>query len=184
VTAAAVHIRRLFFALWPDDATREALRRSTRDVMRHCGGKPVRLERYHITLAFLGNVPDEQFDAVVGAAGGVTLEPVTLTLDRYGYFPAAQVLWLGPAQTPHGLRALSRDLRAAMAGAGVSADTKPFNAHLTLARKVRNEPDLAPPRPVAWPVGGFVLVESDTDPEGARYQVVASFPVGGASAPI
>lgn len=179
----ARQLRRLFFALWPDDATREALRRSTSDVLRHCGGKPVRLESVHITLAFLGNVPGEQFDAVVGAARRVASEPLTLILDRFGYFPAPQVLWLGPAQAPGGLRVLTRDLRAAVAAAGVAPDPKPFHPHLTLARKVRTEPKLTPPKPVEWAVGGFVLVESETDPEGARYTVVASFPVGGASAP-
>ena len=100
--ASAVRLRRLFFALWPDEATREALRRATRTVLRHCGGKPVRPENFHITLAFLGNVPDEQLDAVLGAASGISLEPLTLTLDRFGYFPVPQVLWLGPAQTPDG----------------------------------------------------------------------------------
>jgi 2'-5' RNA ligase len=176
MSASAVRLRRLFFALWPDDATREALRHATRHVIRHCGGKPVRPESFHVTLAFLGNVPDEQFDAVAGAAGAVSFEPLTLTLDRLGYFPAPQVLWLGPSQTPGGLRALGRDLCAAVVAAGVTPDPKPFHPHLTLARKVRTEPELSPPKPVAWAVGGFVLVESDTDPEGARYKVVATFP--------
>ena len=168
--------RRLFFAIWPDEATRESLRRSTQDVLRHCGGKPVRPESFHITLAFIGNVPERHFDALVEAAGGVSPEPLVLTLDRFGYFPVPQVLWLGPAQTPGALRALSRDLRAALDVAGFTHDAKPFNAHLTLARKVRTEPKLIPPQPVAWPVKGFALVESNTDPAGARYQVMATFP--------
>ena len=181
--ASAVHLRRLFFALWPDEATRESLRRATRAAVRHCGGKPVAPGQYHITLAFLGNVPDEHFDALVGAAARVSVEPMTLTLLRFGYFPAPQVLWIGPAETPERLRTLNRDLWAAMARAGLRAgltpDPKPLHAHVTLARKVGVEHELSPPRPVAWHVDGFALVESDTDPEGATYKVVASFPGGG-----
>ena len=41
-----------------------------------------------------------------------------------------------------------------------------------------------PPKPVAWPVDGFVLVESDTDPEAARYKVVATFPGYGLSSKV
>lgn len=184
MTAAAVRLRRLFFALWPDDATREALRRATRAVVRRCGGRPVSPDNYHITLAFLGNVADEHFDAIVTAAHGVPLDPLALTLERYGYYPVPQVLWIGPAETPEDLRRLSRGLWSAMAPAGLAPDPRPFHAHLTLARKVSTEPELVPPRPLAWPVDGFALVESETDPRGARYKVVATFPVGGASAPI
>jgi 2'-5' RNA ligase len=175
VTAAAVRLRRLFFALWPDEATREALRRTTRATVRHSGGKPVPAENYHITLAFLGNVADEHFDAIVSAARQVPVEPVTLTLDRYGYFPAPQVLWIGAAETPEPLRRLSADVWGAIAKAGLAAVPRPLHAHLTLARKVAAEPELTPPRPVAWRVAGFVLVESDTDPDGARYRVLERF---------
>ncbi len=167
---------RLFFALWPDDATREAVRHATRTIVRHCGGKPVPPENYHATLAFLGTVPEERFGAIVAAAGRLAVEPLTLTLERLGWFAAAQVLWLGPLETPEALRRLNREIWTAVAQAGITPDPKPFHVHLTLARKVRLQPELPPRRPIAWPVAGFSLVESDTDPTGARYREVAKFP--------
>jgi 2'-5' RNA ligase len=176
MTAAAVRLRRLFFALWPADATREALRRETRTVVRHCGGKPVTPENYHVTLAFLGNVPDERLNAITTAAGALAVPAFDLTLDRYGWFDAAQVLWLGCADAPTPLRGLAAELRHLMAEiAELPTDLRPFHPHLTLARKVRNPPELKPPRPVGWAVDGFVLVESETEPDGARYQVIATF---------
>jgi 2'-5' RNA ligase len=176
VTAAAVRVRRLFFGLWPDAATREALRRATRALVRDCGGRPVPPENYHLTLAFLGNVADEHVDAIVNAGRGLSLAPLTLTLDQFGYFPAPQVLWIGPVEAPEPLRQLAVDIWLALDAAGVPPEARLFHPHVSLARKVPAPPDLSPPRPVAWPVSGFALMESDTDPDGARYRVVASFP--------
>jgi 2'-5' RNA ligase len=176
MTAAAVRLRRLFFALWPADATREALRRETRTVVRHCGGKPVTPANYHLTLAFLGNVPDERLPAIMAAARALEVPAFDLTLDRYGTFEAAQVLWIGPAEAPAPLRLLAGEIGHLMAEvAELPTDLRPFHPHVTLARKVRNPPELKPPRPVTWPVDGFALVESETDPAGARYQVIATF---------
>lgn len=175
MSASAVRLRRLFFALWPDDGTREALRRATRALVRHCGGRPVPARNFHLTLAFLGNVPDEQIDAVHAAGRACALDPLTLLLDRFGYFPAPQVLWLGPTAAPEALGRLAADLDRALAGAGLPADARPFHPHLTLARKVQSPPELRRPRPVEWPLAGFSLLESQTDSAGARYRVLADF---------
>lgn len=176
MTAAAVRLRRLFFALWPDDATRDALRRATRSAVRHCGGKPVAPGNYHVTLAFLGNVPDERCDGLIAAAGAIEFPPLLLTLDRLGHFEAAQVLWLGPSQPPESLHQFVSGLSRALHGLGLVPDPRTFHPHLTLARKVHFPPEVRPPRAVEWPVAGFCLVESETDPGGARYRVVAQFP--------
>ena len=47
---------RVFFALWPDDATRAAISRATREAVRLSGGRPIAKERLHVTVAFLGEL--------------------------------------------------------------------------------------------------------------------------------
>jgi 2'-5' RNA ligase len=170
--------RRLFFALWPDDATRDALSQATRRLARHCGGKPVPAGNLHITLAFLGHLPEERFEDVRRAGVGLVAERLTLRLDRFGYFAAPQVLWFGAAEVPVGLTALADALRRRLAAGELPSDPRPFHAHLTIARKVRAPPELPRPRPVEWLLTGFALVESQTLPEGARYRVVAEYPGG------
>src|SRR5690606_10650260 len=49
---------RVFYALWPDEETRASLARATRHAVRRCGGRPIRRENLHITLAFLGSVDE------------------------------------------------------------------------------------------------------------------------------
>lgn len=176
MTSAAVRLRRLFFALWPDDATRDALRRATRAAVRRSGGKPVPPANFHITLAFLGNVPDERVDAIAAAARDVAFVPAHITLDRFGCFPAPRVFWIGASETPPALRDLAAGIWGGMEALGLTRDTKPFHIHLTLARKVREAPEVDPPPLVSWTVPEFVLAESETDPAGARYHVLARFP--------
>jgi 2'-5' RNA ligase len=176
VTSAAVRLRRLFFALWPDELTREALDRATRAAVRRSGGKPVPTSNYHLTLAFLGNVPDEQLTAIVAQARHIHCPRLELTFDRFGHFAVPGVFWIGAAATPPALHDLSARLWDRMASLGLERDAKPFQVHLTLARKVRRLPAVGAPRPVSWTIEDFVLAESETDPAGARYAVLERFP--------
>lgn len=174
MSEAAPRTLRLFFALWPDEALRLDIRRATRAAVRQAGGRPVPPENYHVTLAFLGHVPESRLAEVKAAA--VPMAPVALSLDRYGYFPGPRVLWLGPAETPPALRELAQGLNDSLASAGLPCDRRPFHAHLTLCRKVRAQPR-DPPQPagLCWEAADFVLAASETAPAGARYRVLARF---------
>ena len=53
---------RLFFALWPDGDTRKAINGLARPAVRRAGGRPVPARHFHMTLAFLGEVPEALFE--------------------------------------------------------------------------------------------------------------------------
>ncbi|UCG73089.1 MAG: RNA 2',3'-cyclic phosphodiesterase [Chromatiales bacterium] len=174
---------RLFFALWPDAPTRRKLRKVCRDAVAFSGGRPVPPQHYHLTLAFLGNVPVAQVPAIRAAATGVAAPTLTLQLDRFGYFSRARVLWIGPTEAPAELAQLAASLWAALEPVGLQPELRPFHPHLTIARKVHRAPRDPQARPVAWPVRGFVLVRSVTEPTGARYTVDQCFPEGSSNEP-
>lgn len=174
--------RRLYFALWPDDATRGRLREQCNAVVQTAGGRPVPPADWHITLAFLGAVAPQRVAAVVQAAASVPVPALDLMLERYGYWAAPQVFWLGPAGVPAALSGLALRLWAALEDLGFLRDRRPFVPHLTLARKVPREP-AAPPVSIAWPVARMVLVESFSDRAGARYEVIQTFPAGSSTEP-
>jgi len=179
VTGAGLPTRRLFFACWPTPAVRAMLCRETGARVRHCGGLPVAPADLHLTLAFLGQVDDAQQAALVAAARRLAVPDFSLALDRYGWFEAAQVLWLGCREVPAALARLAGELAGQARAAGLQPDPRPFRPHVTLARKVRNPPDLAPPRMLTWPVGDFALVESLAAPAGLRYRLCRRFPDSG-----
>jgi len=197
MSAPAERTRRLFFAFWPDAATREAMHHAARKAVRHSGGRPVPASNLHVTLAFLGSVAEslrpevERIGATVAAEGlyrdagaspGATgpgeeaAGPLALAFDGVAFWPKPQVLVAVCSQPRPEATALAARLWAALRPLPITPDLRPYKPHVTLARKVRKPaPDLAL-RPVAWPVTALTLVESVTDPAGARYEPLASWP--------
>jgi len=164
--------RRLFFALWPDDASRDALVHATRKAVKASGGRPVPVENLHATLLFVGPVPEEQVAAIEAAASPVTPAPFTLVFDAIDHWRKPQVLVAAASQTPDEARSLASRLMTNVARTGITPDVKPFRAHVTVARKVVKPHAIGPMTPVRWSVDGFALVESTTLPEGSRYTVL------------
>lgn len=141
-------------------------------LLQGCGGRPVLPGNLHITLAFLGSVDADTRRCMEQAADNITLPPFTLQLNELGFWRRPQVVWLGTDSTPPPLLALASALKQAMIGCGLEPESRPFQAHLTLMRKVRRAPEGEPPAGITWPVSDFALVVSDTLPEGVRYAVL------------
>ncbi len=170
---AGIEVQRLFFALWPE----EVVRRGLADLQRQVTvdrARAVAVANLHATLVFLGACDAAQRLCAEGVAERSVGRRFDLAVDQYGFWRRPQVLWAGSAQTPPTLFDLVAQLRAGLAGCGFTVETRPFETHITLFRKVRKMP-LVPnisASPLSWPVRSFALVTSVTDPAGARYQVL------------
>lgn len=173
---AAAETLRLFFALWPDDATRDALSRTGKWLHQHWGGRRMRADTLHITLAFLGATPVDHLDAVMACADGAQAEPYDLLLDQAGYWRHNRIGWLGASETPLQHVALVEALNAQLRAAGFPVDERPHVPHVTLLRKSPGG-EVPACRAVSWPVGDFVLVKSVTESDGAHYEVVRRWPL-------
>jgi 2'-5' RNA ligase len=166
---------RLFFALWPDDAIRERLAAWAQAFHRAGGGRMMRPESVHMTLAFMGNIDARLLPAIEDAASAVTPASFTLTLDEPGFWRHNRIAWAGARTVPPALADVVLRLRAGLVAAQVPFDAKPFVPHVTLVRKARpgfRLPDLAP---IVWPVRGFALVRSVTGPAGSDYAIHAEW---------
>lgn len=174
--AATNEVERLFFALWPDEAVRAQLGHLARNLV-HKDGRPVAAENLHITLVFLGSVTAERRGCTEAVAGRIQGKAFRLTLDRIGHWPKPRILWASPGDMPAELLALVRDLSEGLKTCGFMPETRPYQAHLTLARKVSRARSGLTMAPVAWDIDRFCLVRSLTLPEGAKYEVLASWPL-------
>jgi 2'-5' RNA ligase len=151
----------------------------------------------HVTLAFLGQTPDERLAdvtaAVETAASGVTAFDVEL--DRSGRFPPTgrpRVVWLGIGAGAPNLLTLGERVRVELALRTIGFDNKPLRAHVTIGR-VREDVDLVDARAIAASVEAMrlphlrfradsvVLFESRLSPRGPKYTSRAIVPlrVGG-----
>ena len=167
---------RLFFALWPDDTTRDALKLTGKWLHQHLGGRRMRADTLHITLAFLGDTPTARLDAAVACGDHVAAEPYSLVLDRAGYWRHNRIGWLGASETPPEHFALVAALNGELAAAGFPVDARPHVPHVTLLRKASGG-ELPVCRPVAWNIRDFVLVRSVTASDGAHYEILHRWPL-------
>jgi len=170
---------RLFFALWPDDATRAALDEAGRKLKARLqpGGRLEKPERLHATLLFLGDaVPAQEEATALQIASLLKADPFTLTIDRAGTFSRRSKLWwLGSSQASREALALHDALRARLRVAGVSYDLKTFTPHVSFLRDAGKALATTPIAPIRWKVDDFVLARSQLDPQPARYDVIGRF---------
>ena len=160
---------RVFFALWPDDATRAAISRATREAVRSSGGRPIAKERLHVTIAFLGELTAAGLD-VARNVPPIPVGPFELTLDAVGVWPESKVLWLAPSTMPDALGELEERLWIALVERGFRAEERVYRPHVTLARRAR--PVEFAVEPVHFPVRELALVESFPDGRNVHYEVL------------
>ncbi|HKD54515.1 MAG TPA: RNA 2',3'-cyclic phosphodiesterase [Steroidobacteraceae bacterium] len=181
--ATSERTQRLFFALWPQDEARATLVHAAAKAVRHSGGRPVPAANLHVTLAFLGTVPERRTAELQRLAEAQALacareQPIALTFERFDYFRRAQVLCvLAAEEDSAAVRPLASALQDASAAAGFNPDLKPFRAHVTVARKVMRATAPAALRAVVWKFSAFALVSSRTEAAGPVYSVVESYPL-------
>lgn len=99
----------------------------------------VRLDGLHLTLRFIGPTPDDRVEAARVAVrdAAVGSHPIELSIGGAGAFPSAsrpRALWLGISDPADELRGLAGRVDRALVAAGWPPETRPFQAHLTLAR--------------------------------------------------
>jgi 2'-5' RNA ligase len=166
--------RRVFFALWPDGQTRARLARATKDAVRRSGGRPIAKDRFHVTVAFLGNLTPAGLE-IASAMPPIGVGAFTLVLDTVGAFPASRTLWLGARLVPPALTELERRLWEGLTAKGFSREERIYRPHVTLARRARGvDEEIAP---VEWPVAELALVESLPDGRNVHYEPLRSWPL-------
>jgi len=167
---------RLFFALWPDDATRDALAAAAAGLSLR-DGRPVARADLHLTLAFLGEVAAERLDALYAMAAAIALPAFELEIAMAGWWRRSRVVWLAPREIPTPLVALAGALQA---GADLHAESPAdYRPHVTIARRVRHVPGLVAGFSIPWQVQGFALIASNCAGHGARYRALAQWPLRG-----
>lgn len=172
--------QRLFFALWPPAELSHELYRLAGNALRDDGRRVVP-ENVHLTLAFLGSVDAPFRKCSEQAAAAIRGESFTLRLEQLGCWPKPGILWVGPWETPAPLLDLVRQLNAALAGCGYEAETRPYAAHLTLARKVHAHHAQHTVEPRTWEIDRFHLVQSHTHADGARYEILRTWKLNSSS---
>ncbi|MFH1139327.1 MAG: RNA 2',3'-cyclic phosphodiesterase [Pseudomonadota bacterium] len=181
---------RSFFAISLPEEFREEISR-LRDQLRPCGAdvKYVRPESVHLTLKFLGDIPEAMATplsrAVSQAASSST--PFDLKIQGVGLFPGPRrprVIWLGLTGDVEKLSALRETVETVAEQFGFPREDRAFTPHLTLGRvrSPRGGDSLAAnlnkldPRPLGFTARELVLFQSILKPSGAVYNPLERIP--------
>ncbi|MBI2957306.1 MAG: RNA 2',3'-cyclic phosphodiesterase [Chloroflexi bacterium] len=162
-------------------AIQEGLKKAGRDVVRW-----VSPEAIHLTLKFLGEIPEDMAPQVktaleVAAAG---MPGFRVETGELGFFPNAsrpRVFWVGLVGDIPELLRLQENVEVALEVLGFQREARAFSPHLTLARfkdeagpverRSFAEKALAVklPQPLEIPAAGLSLMRSVLKPTGAVY---------------
>lgn len=173
---------RMFIAAELPEAIREALSETSALLRGLVRGRYVAPDSFHVTLAFLGDVPvarmDEAMAAVEGACEGQP--PIAVALGPLGSFGRSHraTLWQGFSLGVDELAGLAGDIREGLAAAGLPYDGSLFVPHVTLMRAA----DLSGGTlPAATEEKGVIevvtLFESDLSGDRPRYEPLHRVPL-------
>jgi 2'-5' RNA ligase len=166
---------RIFFALWPDDATRNHLDKTAGEMLLPASARAVPAYNLHLTLHFIGNVKIEQMLCLQQQARGVKNDAFDLTVDIADCFRQPKVAWLGCGEIPRALTGLHQKLGRALGKCAYQPESRPYNPHVTVARKVVELSRPVSFEPILWRVNQFTLINSRSTSEGVIYEVVETF---------
>ncbi len=150
----------------------------------------------HLTLAFLGELSDEQLAAAMQAADAAShqVTPFELRLKEPGIFGSPRqprVIWMGIEETSGTLTRLYGVLNRELEQRGFEVETRPFSPHLTLARirqplntseqetlqrlLASRQSSHSSPR---QNVHELSVMKSELSRSGARYSCLQAYPLG------
>jgi 2'-5' RNA ligase len=185
-------VRRLFVAVDLTPASRDHVARVSDDLKHHlrldrrCAGTKlswVAGRNLHLTLHFLGTVAEDGLKAIIEVLlPPLAIEPFEVVPAEVGTFPASgppRVVWIRLRDDTDRLDVLHGQIGARLRQAGRRIESRPFRAHLTVAR-IREggapiarvlasfEPGEGPPALVDH----VTLYESHLTSQGSRYEAV------------
>ena len=193
---------RAFVAIELPDRVKDELANLV-DQLRHARVRGMRLvnpQGIHLTLKFLGNVPQARVEAIVEGVSRAAAAhpPFAVALGAVGVFPNAaepRVLWVGVLGDLDSMIELHKAVDGALVGLGYAGEKRQFSPHLTVARISRGTSSADRRNAsealysaqldsgLAIPVESIGLVRSILRPEGATYQRLARMPLAGDRAP-
>ena len=99
--------------------------------------KHVEPENIHLTLKFLGEIPQHQVDEIAEIIKDISFEPFIFKIEEVGVFPNLKrpaTIWAGITDGVSDLAAVHKEVDSKMAKLGFERERRQFQPHLTISR--------------------------------------------------
>jgi len=175
---------RLFVGIEVPEAQKRSIEKAIQELRKALpSARWVPRENWHVTLKFLGEVPEERVSEIteIGSKSASRTPQFDTHLTEIGSFPTktrTRVLWVGLVDPDRVMAHLAARLEKKFGKAGFRQESRDLHPHLTLARFriperiadviQRNGPYPFDENP--FPVEEVVLFRSHTSRSGARYE--------------
>ena len=159
---------RTFIAIEFPEEIKDALLLSTEAASIHFSHANLsRRENYHLTLAFLGEIPPSRVKDITAAMDGCGFVPFPFTVGKAGRFrrDGGDTVWRR-VDAPDELYRLQAALTNGLAARGFRLEERDFKPHVTVAREVTLKEgtafrDVDFGSPVTFTAKGLTLMRSD-----------------------
>ena len=139
----------------------------------------------HVTLRFLGHVPDDMLSTIQGALTAIRVAPFEVrweTVGTFGGLRNPRVIWVAPTLGTDQLKSLAEQVNTQLDPVVGPGESRPFKPHLTFGRvreagrRVDWAQALAAVRwtPTVSLVDRIVLYESRLSPKGPTYTALSA----------
>lgn len=108
-------------------------------------GRFVSKEHIHLTLEFIGEVPEEKIEIIKNVMDTAMEEDFTISLSQIGYFKRREgnIYWIGLKNHDELLK-LQAKLHELLIKKGFELEGRAYNPHITLGRKIKLRDDFNP----------------------------------------
>lgn len=133
---------------------------------------------FHITLAFLGQISEQQLDKLHQQLSMLNIPTFEISIEQFNVWQKPPMAWIGCSVLTDRLIELQRIVIKSARIAGISMQEREYVPHITLARKCKglvSSPLLEPN--FSFEVEHFCLFESVSTPTGVTYPIREQWPL-------
>lgn len=167
---------RYFFALSPDLSSRMQIQHIMKRLPDDPSLKLQTTANLHQTLLFLGQLNQQQINALLKHTDSIRCPMINMQFDHLSYWAVPKILCLTSRAPTADLYDLVKKLQHIAIEAEIDVDVKPYQPHITLARKA-SEAVSVPIAPVCFKADELVLMKSVSTEQGPQYQPMLHWPI-------
>jgi len=123
-------------------------------------GRAIDRRNWHITLAYIGEFPEQKIPALMSAVEVIEPGEIRLRFDSLTFWQRPKIACMHAKTVPPELEHLVESLQQALIPFGHAPDPRVYRPHITVARKVRPFQEIRLSRPTVMTWSSFELMES------------------------
>ena len=128
---------RLFIAINFDEKTKDKIQEVQEKMKLISRGNYTKRENLHLTLAFLGEIPEDRIEDIKNAINSVEVPEMKLIFSKTGCFNRdSELWWIGIKQNKE-LTKMQKELVNTLKENGFKIESRKFVPHITIARETR-----------------------------------------------